>query len=233
MDLKSQNNRADRQVDNPADRRLHNQADRQLVGQVLGGDTVAFGTIIKNTEGLVAAITFRMIPNAEDRKDLVQDIYLKTFHKLSGFNFQSKLSTWIGKITYNTCVSWLEKKKLVFPGDPYEEGDHRDGALETAAYRSSGTGSDAAGSAAAGSAGSGSPAEPLIRKELSGILQNEIERLPPVHRTLVCLYHQEELSYEEMAQITGLPEGTVKSYLFRARKKLKENLLSKYKKEAL
>jgi RNA polymerase sigma factor (sigma-70 family) len=77
------------------------------------------------------------------------------------------------------------------------------------------------------------PEIPYIQKELSGILEVEIEKLPAVYRTLVSLYHQHDLSYDKMAQITGLPEGTVKSYLFRARKKLKENLLSKYKKEAL
>jgi RNA polymerase sigma-70 factor (ECF subfamily) len=161
-----------------------------------------------------------MIPNAEDRKDLVQDIYLKTFHKLSGFNFQSKLSTWIGKITYNTCLSWLEKKKLVFPGDLYEDDDNHGTALEMLYHKSA-------------ALSAGEPERPVIQKELSGILQAEIEKLPPLYRALVSLYHEEELSYEEMSQITGLPEGTVKSYLFRARKKLKENLLSKYKKEAL
>jgi RNA polymerase sigma-70 factor (ECF subfamily) len=68
---------------------------------------------------------------------------------------------------------------------------------------------------------------------LSGIVQAEIGRLPPLYQTLVGLYHQEELSYQEMAEITGLPEGTVKSYLFRARKMLKEKLLSTYKMEKL
>lgn len=198
----------------------NNQTDQQLVEKVLGGETHAFGTIIKNTEGLVATIIFKMIPNAEDRKDIVQDIYLKTFHKLSGFNFQSKLSTWIGKITYNTCLSWLEKKKLVFPGDLYENDDNHGTALEMLYYKSAGL-------------SAGEPEWPVIQKELSGILQAEIEKLPPIYRALVSLYHEEELSYEEMSQITGLPEGTVKSYLFRARKKLKENLLLKYKKEAL
>jgi RNA polymerase sigma-70 factor (ECF subfamily) len=72
----------------------------------------------------------------------------------------------------------------------------------------------------------------LIRKELNNILEKEIDKLPPVYRTLLSLY-REELSNEEMVQITGLPEGTIKSYLFRARKTLKENILTNYKKEDL
>jgi RNA polymerase sigma-70 factor (ECF subfamily) len=72
-----------------------------------------------------------------------------------------------------------------------------------------------------------------LQKELNRLLQTEIERLPPLYQTLIGLYHQEELPYLEIARITGLPEGTVKSYLFRARKQLKETILSVYKKEKL
>ncbi|MBK5273133.1 MAG: RNA polymerase sigma factor, partial [Bacteroidia bacterium] len=74
----------------------------------------------------------------------------------------------------------------------------------------------------------------LIRqKELSAILKTEIEKLSPVYKTLITLYHNEELSYEEIEQITSLPAGTIKSYLFRARKTLKNNLLLNYKKTDL
>jgi len=179
--------------------------DRQLVDPVLGGDTPAFGEIISMTEGLVAQIVCRLISNEEDRKDIVQDIYLKVFHHLKGFRFQSKLSTWVAQIAYNTCNSQLQKKRLPLQVLPEEE--------------TSGDGTPADGS--------------ILRKELTGIVQAEIGRLPPLYQTLVGLYHQEDLSYQEMAQITGLPEGTVKSYLFRARKMLKEKLLSTYKMEKL
>jgi RNA polymerase sigma factor (sigma-70 family) len=183
--------------------------DERLVNSVLCGDKKAFGLIIKQTEGLVAMIVFKMIPNSDDRKDIAQDIYLKAFNKLSGFQFKSKLSTWIGQIAYNTCLHYLEKKKLTLVDDLTSHeilipGTHPD-FTETI----------------------------LFKKELSGILQTEIEQLPPVYKTLVTLFHLEELSYEELAQITALPQGTIKSYLFRARKILKDNLLAKYKKEDL
>jgi len=77
------------------------------------------------------------------------------------------------------------------------------------------------------------PENRLFQKELSGILRREIDGLPPIYQTLITLFHHESISYEELSQITGMPEGTVKSSLFRARKMLKENLLSKYQKEAL
>jgi RNA polymerase sigma factor (sigma-70 family) len=192
-------------------------SDKELINLILRGDNRAFGAVIKNTEGLVAQIVVKMIPIAEERKDIIQDIYLKTFHNLSGFKFQSKLSTWIARITYNTCLSWIEKKKLVLPGNVYQKDPDPEQIEPSHKYLEKDNESE----------------NRLLRKELSAILQKEIAGLPPVYQTLIVLFHQESISYEELVQITGLPEGTIKSSLFRARKMLKENLLSKYKKEAL
>ena len=194
-------------------------ADQLLVKNVLGGDTNAFKIIIQNTEGLVTQIIFKMIPAAEDRKDIAQDVYLKTFQKLAGFRFQSKLSTWIGQITYNTCVNHLQKKKLLLIESSNEDDEPNDEVLEILNSKIN---------------PSNSETEKIIfHKELSGILKREIDKLSPLYRTLITLYHNEELSYSEIAIITGLPEGTVKNYLFRARKTLKNNLLLTYKQEAL
>ena len=73
----------------------------------------------------------------------------------------------------------------------------------------------------------------VIEKNISEIVKKKIEKLPPIYKTLISLYHNEELSYEEIGTITGLPAGTVKSYLFRARRELKNDLLLHYKKEDL
>ena len=195
----------------------NNAADRHLVDKVLHGDTNAFRFIIKNTEGLVAQIVFKMIPNADDRKDIVQDIYLKTFQKLRSFKFQSKLSTWIAQIAYNTCINYLEKKKLVLTGNT--NYDYEDEAVETLNSKIDFFNNETE--------------KIIFKKELSTILRAEIDKLSPVYKVLVTLYHNEELSYLEIAEITELPEGTVKNYLFRARKTLRDNLLLNYKKEAL
>lgn len=167
---------------------------------------------------MVAQIVFKMINNPEDGKDIAQDIYLKAFKKLSSFKFQSKLSTWIARISYNTCLDYLRKKKMILPGDGYEgnEPDMQD-ALNKKTFGTPGMAVDAF----------------ILQKDLSEILKAEIEKLSPVYKTLITLYHNEELSYEEIEQITQLPAGTVKSYLFRARKTLKDNLLLNYKKEDL
>ena len=195
-----------------------NSTDKYLVDKVLRGDTKAFEIIIKNTKGLVAQIVFKMIYNPEDRKDVAQDVFLKAFKDLSGFRFQSKLSTWIGQITYNTCLNYLEKKKLVLIND--DESDTHEESLETVNKTINTDLTNVTESL-------------IFKKELSDILKFEIEMLSPIYKTLISLYHNEELTYEEIAQITELPEGTVKNYLFRARKVLKERLLLKHKKEEL
>ena len=194
--------------------------DQQLVTQVLGGNTPAFGRIVQRTEGLVTQLVFKMVRHPADRPDIAQEVYLKVFKNLAGFTFQAKLSTWVGQITYNTCLHYLEKKHLVLvdpaepmPGDGVEEGRRAPPALVA------GPDSD--------------PETALFKQDLAGILDTAIEQLPPLYRTLISLYHQQELSYEEIGQITALPDGTVKNYLFRARKLLKQHLLARYQRHDL
>ena len=197
-----------------------NLTDSQLVDRVLSGDTNAFGSIIKNTERMVAQIVFKMIPNPEDRKDMAQDIYLKAFKKLGSFKFESKLSTWIAQIGYNTCLDYLRKKKIILTGNVYEENETGYGVPDMISNKFLGTPEMETQNF-------------MLQKDLSVILKTEIEKLSPVYKMMITLYHNEELSYDEIGQITGMPSGTVKSYLFRARKTLKNSLLLNYKKEDL
>ena len=197
----------------------NNITDQILVEKVLRGDTNAFRIIIKNTEGLVTQIVFKMIPGGEDRKDIAQDIYLKAFQKLGSFKFKSKLSTWIGQIAYNTCINHLAKKKLLLIENNHDEDKSDDETLVIMNKKINPLNIETENI--------------IFNKELSEILKKEIDKLSPVYRTLITLYHNEELNYSEIAEITELPEGTVKNYLFRARRTLRNNLLLTYKKEAL
>ena len=186
----------------------------------MNGRKEAFAIIIRNTEGLVAQIVFQMIQYPEDRKDIAQDIYMKVFNNLGGFQFKSKLSTWIAQIAYYTCISFVEKKKLVLVGNWQSEDGNGEETLDEMIHQSSVNCQR-------------STENLLILKERKAIIQSAIATLPPIYKTLITLYHQEDMSYDEITQITGLPGGTVKSYLFRARKSLKDLLLIKYQKEVL
>ena len=189
--------------------------DQQLVSCILRGEIRYFRVIMDRSERLVAQIVFKMVASREDRKDISQDIYLKAYNALGSFNFRSKLTTWIGQIAYNTCLNYIQKKKLLLIEN---HPDDREDA-QTSTYEGYGVQKE--------------PEMLLSAKELSGILNEEVDKLPVIYRTLITLYHREELSYAEIGEITGLPDGTIKNYLFRARKTLKQNLLSKYTKEEL
>lgn len=170
--------------------------DRVIVQQVLNGKQSAFGSIIETTGNLVAQIIYRTGVPVAEQKDLTQDIYFKVYRELKRFRFQSKLSTWVAQIAFNTCADYLAKKKISIV--PLDEAIEKYSSVVTD--------------------------QPLERKQDEALLSRAMESLPPLYRTLIALYHQEEISYEEIAKITGLPMGTVKNYLFRARKLLKEKL---------
>ena len=193
------------------------QTDQYWIDRVLGGDTNAFATIIQNTEGLVPQIVFKMISRTEDRKDIAQDIYLKAFKSLPGFRYQSKLSTWIAQIAYNTCLAYLEKKKLVLLDNRNENIETDDDSIEFVGSKSviglfNQTEND------------------IFQRELNEILKSEIELLSPLHKTLITLYHNEELSYEEIACITQLPEGTVKSLFVQGKAIVKRQFITQIQK---
>jgi RNA polymerase sigma-70 factor (ECF subfamily) len=186
---------------------LYSHSDRELVQKVLRGDTQAFSVVIRDTERLVAQIVRKMVSDAEDQKDLAQDIYLKAFQSLGTFKHQSKLSTWIGRIAFNTCCNYLEKKKILVV-DITDIGE-RGASLSD--------GVDAV----------------FARRELSQTLNAEIEKLPLLYKMLIILYHMEELQNSEISEVTGMPEGTIKSYLYRARNMLRKNIAKNYKNETL
>lgn len=184
---------------------------RLLVEQIRAGNNRAFRTFIERYQKLVAHIVFRMVPNTADREDLCQDVFLKVYQNLDRFRFDAKMSTWIGRIAYNTCVNYLRKGKVPLFDDR---------SPETASIENI--------------SGDGMFPDRLAgEKDMASRLQAEMERLDAPYRTILTLYHIDGMTYAEIGKIMGLPDGTVKSYLFRARKRLKERLMAKYEREEL
>ncbi len=185
--------------------------DRSLVQQILDGDTEAFETLINSYRVLVIHVVYRMIMNTEDREDICQEVFIRIYRSLAGFRFESKLSTWISKIAYNTCINHLQKSRQMLIDECLPGAESLD---------------DLPGGA--------TPSDNLIEeRDVSRRVKAEIDNLPTIYRTILTLYHLEEMSYAEIADIMDMPVGTVKSHLFRARKHLKNKLMSKYKREDL
>jgi RNA polymerase sigma factor (sigma-70 family) len=173
--------------------------DKVLVAQVISGDRQAFRMLIKQHERLVGHMIARLIDRHEDREELCQDVFLKVYEKLGEFTFQSKLSTWIATIAYRHGINHLRKKKIEIRELPEE--DEREQFISTENVE-----------------------ENFSDQQLDNIVMSLIDQLPPQYKAILTLYHVQDMSYPEIVEITGLPEGTVKNYLFRARQLLKEKV---------
>ena len=181
-----------------------------LVHKIIKGDINRFETLITNYQRLVAHIVYRMTGTNEGLEELCHEIFIKVYQNLESFNFNAKLSTWIARIAHNHCVNHLRKRKVELIDDRAKD----DESVNLLDNISTGAYSD-----------SSAPDQELEQKELTEYIQEEIKLLPENYRTILTLYHVDEMSYRDISEILDLPEGTVKSYLFRARKMLKEKLV--------
>lgn len=182
-----------------------------LIKQIQAGNRDAFRLIVDRYKRLVAHIVSRMISDTRDREDLCQDIFLKVYQNLDHFRFESKISTWIARIAYNTCINHLKKKKPLLLDD-------RVGEKKSIEYLS---GDDTL------------PDVLTEQQDRTLLIETEINQMKIRYRTILTLFHLEEMSYTEISQIMELPLHTIKSDLFRARKRLREKLTTKYKKEEI
>ncbi len=180
------------------------------IASVLSGDRDAFRRLVARYQRLVSHVVFRMVRDPDDREDLCQEVFVSVYQNLRSFRGDCKLSTWIGRIARNKCLNWLEKKGPLRCGDSDDEssiGDVADDYIE--------------------------PDRQAEQHDLGRHVRTEIDRLPPLYGVILALYHLEDMSYREIGEIMKLPDGTVKSYLFRARRMLKKRLTAAYRPEEL
>jgi len=178
--------------------------EEELVAKILKGNASAFEVLVKRYEKLVLHVACKLIKRDEEVMDICQEVFIKVYKGLGNFSFQSKLSTWIARIAYLTSLNHLQKYK----SENINTIAGRN--LELDNYHFS----------------EDTPEKLLIKKDVSAYIQHLITQLPLPYRTVLTLYHLQEFSYLEIQEITGMPEGTVKSYLSRARKLLKEKLVT-------
>lgn len=183
------------------------EEDKALIAAILEGDNHAFRLLIRQNERLVAHMIGRLVKNREEAEELCQDVFLKVYDKLGTFNYKSRLSTWIASIAYRLSINHLRKRKLMYARFPDEIEMEKIADMHAVRM--------------------------MEDHEIDLLVLNLTDRLPPHYKTALMLYHVDGLSYAEIVDITGQPEGTVKSYIFRARKLLKEIVLKYFGKEEL
>lgn len=185
--------------------------DAELVARLKRRDERAFTELVNNYQRRVFGLSYRMLGNAAEAEDITQEVFVAVFKHITNFRGDSKLSTWILRITTNHCRNRLRylKRRHYLKMQPLENTAEADFMM-------------------------GGPARPprpdkvAEGRQLSEVIKAGIASLEDDHREVLVLRDMEHLSYQEIAEVLDIAEGTVKSRLFRARVALKAYISGKY-----
>ncbi|GAC1652605.1 MAG: sigma-70 family RNA polymerase sigma factor [Vulcanimicrobiaceae bacterium] len=169
--------------------------DSDLVAATLGGNPDAFAMLVERYDRAVYHLAYRTVRNSEEARDVAQESFFKAYRSLKTFKPGAKFSTWIFAITYHACCDRLNRSKRYSNEEFPERADAAPGPEETA-----------------------------IAGDEARRLRSAIERLPEKYRTVITLYHLQGKQYDEIAAVLGVPMGTVKTHLFRAKEHLRKLL---------
>lgn len=170
--------------------------DQYIINQILGGDTQAFSVLVDRYKDLVFTLALRMLKHREEAEEVSQDVFIKVYKSLHKFKGDSKLSTWVYKVTYNTCLDAIKKHKRKHKEVQIDKYDAYDIAFVDDAL------------------------ERLEKVDRENTIHACIDALASDDSFILTLYYFKELSLEEIAKITGLKTNNVKVKLHRARKRL-------------
>ena len=182
---------------------------QELVTRAKAGDSDAFGQLLEENQDRVYSLALRMVNNPEDAADLAQEAFLSAWRNLESFQGEAAFSTWLYRLTTNLCIDFLRKEKrkrsagtVLYLDDTEEE----EGSIDLPDY-------------------SADPHRQLEQTEVREHLAAAMAALSPEHRKILSLREVSGLSYQEIADILDVEEGTVKSRIARARNALRKKLL--------
>ncbi|MDR3239288.1 MAG: sigma-70 family RNA polymerase sigma factor [Clostridiales bacterium] len=178
--------------------------DYELIQSCLQGNQDSFAELIARYKNLVYSVILRMVNDREEANDLAQDVFLKLYKNLDKYYPDYKFSTWTIRIATNHVIDYRRRKK------------QETVSMEEVEYE---LGTD------------DSPENAYIRQEQKQELNQMLVDLPDMYKIPIVLYHEQDLSYQEIADIIHEPLSKVKNRIFRGRRMLKESLLNLRKKE--
>ena len=181
------------------------EVEQELIRRSCAGDQDAFAVLVRNNQRRAFTHAFRMLNNYDEASEAVQEAFLATWQGLHTFRGEARFSTWLYRVVYHCCLRVLEQRR--------RDTRNLDAVTAQAEYRAT--------------LEAGQEVQTLVtERERQEHLQQAIQQLPGKYRAVLILRHLQDLTYEEIAQALGLPIGTIKTHLFRARNLLKERLLS-------
>ena len=184
--------------------------DQEVVALARTGSQFAYRELVRRYERPIFSLVFRMVRDRELAEDLAQETFVKALNALESYRPEFKFSSWIFKIANNAAIDQLRRRELdtlSIEGSPHASTPE---AVEATALQIG--------------ARQESPLDTVEALELGGEIEEAISRLRPEYRSCILLRHVEGYAYEEIAQILGLPLGTVKTYIHRARHELRRAL---------
>lgn len=184
-------------------------SDQQVIEKVLQGDRRAYALLIDRYKDMVFTLTLRMLRNREEAEETAQDTFIKIFKSLPNFKGSSKLSTWVYKIAYNTCLDQLKKGKNKFATEDIDEINESNISSVNTIF------------------------ETLEVKEQQKLIRHCLQLLPGDDSFFLTLFYFEDLSIDEIASVAGIKSNNVKIKLYRGRKKLGEILRKHLEKETI
>lgn len=184
-----------------------NQDEELLIRKAQRGNIAAFEELVKRYEDKVMSIIFNMLNDAEDSRDVYQDVFMKVFLTIKKFRFQSKFYTWLFRIAVNTSINYRKKRTSQQKEtlENYIEENKHDAEITI-------------------QNNSDNPEKHLLDMELGKHIQRSINLLSPKQKAVFVLRHYHGYKLAEIAEILNCAEGTVKNYLFRSLQKLKKEL---------
>ena len=187
--------------------KLNAVADSELVAKALAGREESFEELVRRYQRPIAAYVYRMVGNYDAALDLTQEVFIKIYGSLARYRSEFKFSTWIYKIAHNASIDHLRRNTT---RDQSLTGE-ADGTQYEIPLKSS----------------KPTPEQESERRERRTEIEAVVSQLPHAYKDLILLRHSHDLSYDEIAEVTGLPLGTVKNRLFRAREMMREHFLQR------
>ena len=181
--------------------------DRELVAKATRGFEGSFEELVRRYQRPISAYVYRMVGDYEAALDLTQEIFIKVYGSLARYRSEFKFSTWIYKIAHNCAVDHLRRSA----GRTQSLNSRLDGETYELPIESS----------------SLTPEQESERKERKSEIESVVRSLPNAYRELIVLRHSQDLTYEEIVEVTGLPLGTVKNRLFRAREMMRQQFVGR------
>ncbi len=184
-------------------------AEDELVKRCQEGDTEAFGELVRRYEGRIYSIVYHYVRNPEDAVDITREVFIKAFNSIKRFRGTAKLSSWLCRIAINQSIDFVRRKRTV-----------RFESLEGGQAGPEGEGPGERDFPDPGR----TPEEAVVGEELAQRIARAVDKLSEKLRTVIILREYEGMSIEEIAEVLGCSQGTVKSRIFRARERLRRML---------